>query len=151
MSLQETIRIDMKEAMMAKDELRLRVLRSLVTLFTQELTATKRTPRDELSDEEVLTLIRRSVKQRNEAATQFRAGKREDLVENEEAESKVLEAYLPQMLSKDEVLAHVEAKMKDVDVSDKSTMGKSMGMIMAELKGKADGALVKEVIESFYK
>lgn len=151
MSLQQNIRADMVSAMKAKEEVRLRVLRSLMTLFTQELTATKRTPQDELSDEEVLGLIRRSVKQRVEAATQFRAGKREDLAENEETEAKVLEAYLPAMISKDEIEKVVHAKMAEMAVTDKSGMGKLMGAVMAELKGKADGKDVKEVIENTLK
>lgn len=140
----------MVEAMKAKDEVRLRVLRSLITLFTQELTATKRTPQDELTDEEVLGLIRRSVKQRTEAATQFRAGKREDLAENEETEAKVLEAYLPAMMSKEDIEKVVNAKKEEMKIVDKSGMGRLMGAVMLELKGKADGKDVKEVIEGSF-
>ncbi|HCC05111.1 TPA: glutamyl-tRNA amidotransferase [Patescibacteria group bacterium] len=147
MTLQQKVRADMVEAMKAKEEVRLRVLRSLLTLFTNELTATKRTPQDSLTDEEVLGLIRRSVKQRVEAATQFRSGKREDLAENEEAEAKVLEAYLPAMMSKEDILKMVKAKMEEMKVVDKSGMGRLMGAVMLELKGKADGKDVKEVIE----
>jgi hypothetical protein len=137
----------MRDAMKKKEEVRLRVLRSLVTMFTQELTATKRTPQDDLTDDEVLTLIKRSVKQRNEAATQFRAGNREDLAENEEIEAKILDVYLPEMMSKDAIEKIVKTKIKEMGVEDKSGMGKLMGAVMAECKGLADGKDVKEVIE----
>src|SRR3989339_134292 len=150
MTLQQTVRKDMVEAMKAKEEVRLRVLRSLLTLFTLELTATKRTPQDALTDEEVLGLIRRSVKQRVEAAQQFRAGKREDLAENEEAEARVLEAYLPAMMSKEAIEKVVSAKMQEMKIVDKSSMGRLMGAVMLELKGKADGKDVKEVVEQAF-
>lgn len=145
--LQKTIHADMVQAMKAKEELRLRVLRSLISLFTQELTATKRTPQDELSDDEVLTLIKRSVKQRREAAEQFRTGGREDLALNEEAEAEVLQVYLPAMASKEVIEKVVDDKMQEMDVQDKTGMGKLMGAVMTELKGTADGAVVKEIIE----
>lgn len=148
MSLQEQVRADMVSAMKAKEEIRLRVLRSLLTLFTQELTATKRTPQDKLTDEEVLALVKRSVKQRREAAEQFRAGGRNDLAENEEEEAKVLVAYLPETLGREEIEKVVKNKIQELGVTDKSGMGKLMGAVMAELKGKADGKDVKEVIES---
>lgn len=148
MSLQQSMRADMMEAMKAKEEVRLRVLRSLVTLFTQELTATKRTPQDSLTDEEVLGLIRRSLKQRIDAASQFRTGKREDLAVIEDEEAKVLETYLPAMIGKDEIKKIVDAKIVEMKVTDKSGMGKLIGAVMAELKGKADGKDVKEVIEN---
>lgn len=147
MSLQETIRSDMVVAMKTKDEVRLRVLRGLLSLFTQELVATKRTPRDMLSDDEVITLIKRSVKQRKEASTQFRNGGREDLSVNEEKEADILETYLPEALGKDAVKAVVEAKMAELGSDEKVEIGKLIGAVMVELKGQADGKMVKEIIE----
>jgi uncharacterized protein YqeY len=147
MLLQEKIREDMTQAMKAKEEVRLRVLRSLVTLFTNELTATKRTPRDILTDEEVLALIKRSIKQRREAAIQFRAGKREELALNEDIEAKVLEAYMPPQASKEDIEKVVKEKMRVLNIENKNDMGKLMGAVMLELKGIADGTDVKEVIE----
>jgi uncharacterized protein YqeY len=148
MSLQEDIKKEMVEAMKAKDEIRLRVLRGLVTLFTQELTATKRTPQDTLSDDEVLTLVRRALKQRNEAADQFINGGRDDLAENEKKEAEVLKKYLPAMLSDDEVEKVVDAKINEMGLSDKKDMGKLIGAVMGELKGKADGSVVRKIIEN---
>jgi uncharacterized protein YqeY len=146
MTMQETIRADMVAAMKAKEEIRLRVLRGLITSFTNELTATKRTPQDSLEDDEVIGLIRRALKQRKEAAAQYRDGGRSDLAENEEEEASVLEAYLPQMMSKEEIADVVAKKKEALGVTDKRDMGKLMGAVMGELKGKADGGDVKDVV-----
>jgi len=151
MSLQETIRTDMVSAMKAREELKLSVLRGLLTLFTNELTATKRTPQDKLTDDEVLTLIRRALKQRKEAGDQFRAGGRPELAEKEDAEGAILSAYLPQMMSREEVEAVVKAKIEALGAVDKSGLGKLIGSVMGELKGRADGAMVKEIVESLIK
>ena len=137
----------MVSAMKAKEEVRLSVLRGLLTLFTNELTATKRTPQDKLTDDEVLTLIRRALKQRTESSNQFRAGGRPELAEKEDAEGKILETYLPQMMGRDEIETVVTQKMAQLGVSDKSGMGKLIGAVMGELKGKADGGDVKAVVE----
>lgn len=146
MTLQEQVRVDMVSAMKAKDETRLMVLRGLLTLFTNELTATKRTPQDKLSDDEVLGLIRRALKQRKEAAEQYRVGGRPELAEKEESEGRVLEAYLPQMMREDEIAAIIDAKIAALEVNDKSGMGKLIGAVMSECKGRADGAVVKELV-----
>ena len=148
MTLQDTVRADMVASMKAREEIKLSVLRGLITVFTNELTATKRTPQDKLSDDEVLGLIRRALKQRREAAEQFRTGGRPELADKEDVEAQVLEAYLPQMMSREEVEKVVKAKIEALGVTDKAGMGKLIGAVMGELKGKADGAVVKEVVES---
>jgi uncharacterized protein YqeY len=100
MTIQEQVRTDMVRAMKAKEEIRLSVLRGLLTMFMQELTATKRTPQDILADEEALAVIRRARKQREDAATQFRAGNRIDLAQKEDAEAIVISEYqLPSVAS----------------------------------------------------
>jgi len=150
MSLQQTIRENMVSAMKTKEEVSLRVLRGLITLFTMELTATKRTPQDTLSDDEVIALIRRSLKQRHEAAMQYRDGGREDLAKNEEEEAKVLEKYLPTQMNVEEIRAVVLKKKEELGILDKSSLGKLVGTVMVELKGRADGKIVKEIIESLF-
>ncbi len=149
--LQDDIRTHLTTAMKAKDEPRLTVLRGLISLCTQELTATKRTPQDKLSDDEVLGLIKRSVKQRKEAAEQFRKGGREDLAQKEEAEALILSEYLPAMASFEEIQAATEQVQKKLDVSDPSKAGILVGAVMKELKGRADGAVVKEIVERLLK
>ena len=138
----------MVAAMKARDELKLSVLRGLLTLCTQELTATKRTPQDVLSDDEVLALVKRSVKQRKDAARQFRAGGRAELADKEESEATILESYLPAQANEEDIVAATRACMERLGVIDKSGMGKLMGAVMAELKGTADGTAVRKVVES---
>ena len=148
--LQQQIRNEIKEAMKAKEEPKLTVLRGLLSACVQELTNTKRTPQDELSDEEVLTVIRRSLKQRRDAEEKFQNGGRPELAEKELAEARVLETYLPQMMSREDIEKVVVAKKEALGVTDKSGMGKLMGAVMGELKGKADGGDVKEVVEALF-
>lgn len=150
MSLQESIKGELKEALRAKDEVKLRTVRGMLTAFTNELVATSRKPQEILTDEEVVTVIRRLAKQRKESITQFVAGAREDLAEGERAELVVLESYLPILMSREEILKVVEAKKNELGVTDKAKAGILMGTIMKDLKGKADGPLVKDVIDSLF-
>ena len=147
MTLQQTIKDQMKEAMKAKDTVRLGVVRGLSSAFTNELVAMKKMPTDELSDEEVLNVIRRAVKQRKDSIDQFTKGGRADLAETEQAELAILETYLPAMMSKEDVRKIAEAKKVELGVIDKTGAGKLMGVLMKELKGKADGDTVKAVVD----
>ena len=122
----------------------------MLTAFTNELVATSRKPQEMLTDEEVVAVIRRLAKQRKESITQFVAGAREDLAEVERAELVVLETYLPILMSREEILKVVEAKKHELGVTDKAKAGILMGTIMKDLKGKADGPLVKDVIDSLF-
>ncbi len=151
MSLQTQIREEIKEAMKAKDAVRLGVVKGLVANFTNELVSLKRTPQDELTDEEVLNVIRRAVKQRKDSIEQFTKGGRMDLVEPEQLELAILETYLPAMMSKEDVTKIAQAKMADMGVVDKTKAGQFMGTLMKDLKGKADGQIVKEVVEELLK
>ena len=145
--LHQKIKDEIKEAMKAKDAVKLGVVRGLVAAFTNELVTLKRTPQDELSDEEVLNVIRRAVKQRKDSIDQFTKGGREDLAESEKAELAVLETYLPAQMGREEVVKVVKAKMTELEITDKSKVGMLMGSLMKELKGKADGDVVRSVID----
>lgn len=146
--LQDDIRNDLTAAMREKNTQALNTLRGLLSAFTNELTATKRTPQDTLSDDEAIAVIRREVKRRKESAEQYRNGNRRDLAEAEEAEAKILERYLPQMMSREEIEKVVATKKAQLGVADKSQMGQLIGAVMQELKGRADGAEVKAVVEN---
>lgn len=150
MSLHTQIKSEIKEAMLAKDTVRLNVLRGVATAFTNELVATKRTPQEELSDEESLAVIKRLVKQRKDSIEQFTKGGREDLAKDEQTELSILEKYMPATLPKEEIRKVAEAKKAEMGVTDKAKMGILMGAVMKELKGNADGADVKEVVESLF-
>lgn len=134
--------------MKAKDQLRLDVLRGLTTAFTNELVATKHKPDEMLADEDALTVIRREVKKRKEAAEAFDKGDRAALAEKERAEQKILENYLPAMMSEEDVQKVVATKKAELGITDKKDMGKLMSAVMQELKGRADGASVKKVLDS---
>lgn len=150
MNLHEQIKGQIKDAMMAKDAVRLTTLRGLVSAFTNELVATQRKPQDFLTDEEVLAVIRRNVKQRKDSIQQFTDGGRADLAESEQAELTILEKFLPQMMSRDDIKKVVEAKKAELGVTDKTKQGLLMKAVMTELKGKADGMDVKNVVESMF-
>jgi uncharacterized protein YqeY len=150
MSIQQNMRDNIKQAMIAKDAVKLTVLRGLVTSFTNELVAKGRTPQSELTDEEATAVIKRAVKQRKDSIDQFTKGNRLDLVETENAELKILETFLPQSMSKEDIKKIAVAKKAELNVTDKAGMGKFMGMLMKEFKGQADGNDVKEVVESLF-
>lgn len=150
MSLHTQIKQEIKEAMLKKDALKLNVVRGISAAFTNELVAKGHKPQEEIGDEDALVVIKRLVKQRKDSIDQFKKGNREDLAAEEAAELGILETYLPATMSKDEIRKIAEAKKAEMNFTDKSKMGMFMGAVMKELKGKADGADVKEVIESLF-
>jgi uncharacterized protein YqeY len=103
MSIHQKIKSEIKEAMLAKNTEKLEVVRGLTAAFTNELVAKAKKPQDELTDEEALAVIRRAVKQRKDSIEQFKAGGRNDLAEKEGKELKILEIYLPQMMSLEDI------------------------------------------------
>ena len=147
MALHEDIQASLKEALKAKDQVRLRTVRSILTALTNELVATGKTPQDTLDDEIVLTVIKRLAKQRRESITQFEAAGRNELAEPEKEELVILEAYLPTLMSQEEIEPAAKAKLEELGVTDKSKMGMAIGALMKELQGKADGGDVKAVVE----
>lgn len=136
--------------MKAKDEVRLRTVRSILTAITNELVATGKKPQDMLDDAGFLGVVKRLAKQRKESIVQFEAAGRTDLSEPEKAELVILEAYLPTLMSQEAIRPIAEAKKAELGVTDKSGMGKLIGAITRELAGKADGGDVKAVVESLF-
>ncbi|MEK7477982.1 MAG: GatB/YqeY domain-containing protein [Patescibacteria group bacterium] len=145
--LHEQIKNEIKQAMLGRDELKLRVVRSLVAAFTNELVAKRRKPAELLTDEEVLAVITRAAKQRKDSIEQFRAGNREDLAGQEEAELKMIETYLPKLMNQDEIRPLALAKKAELGVIDKTKAGQLMSALMKDLKGRADGADVKTIVD----
>ncbi len=146
--LHDQIKEQIKDAMRAKDAPRLMVLRGMLAAFINELVATGKTPQDKIDDEGALVVIKRLAKQRKDAAEQFDKGDRKELADNERAELVMLEEYLPQTMSKEDIKKIAEAKIVEMGVTDKSKMGVLMGAIMKETKGEADGGDVKDVVEA---
>ncbi len=150
MSLHQEIRSSIKDALKAKEAIKLRTVRGIVTAFTNELIATGRTPQEWLTDEESLTVIKRLGKQRKESIFQYESNARPELAIPEKEELEVLESYLPQMMSTNEILPIATAKKAELKIEDKIKMGVLVGEVMKELKGKADGNDVKSVVESLF-
>ena len=151
MSLHSDIKASLKDAMKAKDSVRLQTIRSIMTACTNELVAHDKTPQDELDDETTLAVIKRLAKQRKESIAQYEAAGREDLAEPERAELAVLETYLPQTMSQEALKPIVEAKKAELGIDDKSQMGQLIGTVMKEVGGEADGGDVKAVVEESFK
>jgi uncharacterized protein len=150
MSLHEDIRNSLKDAMKAKDAVKLRTVRSILTAFTNELVATGKTPQDMIDDEAGLAVIKRLSKQRKDSISQYEAASRNDLAEPEKEELVVLESYLPSLMTQEQILPVAVAKKAELGVDDKAKMGILVGAIMKELGGQADGADVKAVVEGLF-
>jgi len=147
MALHTQLKDELKEALKAKDEIRLRVVRNILTSITNELVATGKTPQDELGDDGVLTVIKRLAKQRKDSIEQYENAGRNELAQTEKDELAVLETYLPQMMNQEELTPIVKAKIDELGATDKSKMGLLIGALMKDLGGKADGGDVKAVVE----
>ena len=144
MSLKDQITEDMKEAMRAKDTERLGAIRLL-------LAAAKQKEVDErvvLDDAAMIAIVDKLIKQRKDSVTAYTQAQRMDLADKESAEIKVLEAYLPQRLSADEITAAVAAIVANLGAKGPADMGKVMGAVKAQLAGKADMALVSQAVKA---
>ncbi|CAN7316019.1 MULTISPECIES: GatB/YqeY domain-containing protein [Rossellomorea] len=143
MSLLNRLNDDMKQAMKNKEKEKLSVIRMLKASLQNE--AIKH-GKQELSEDEELTVLSREVKQRKDSLQEFQNAGREDLVEKIQTELTYVEIYMPKQLSEEEVSAIVEQTVAEVGATSKADMGKVMGAIMPKLKGKADGALVNKLV-----
>ena len=147
--LVDQIKNDMKEAMKAKDDLRVQTLRGAMAAFTNELVAKGMKPTDAVDDAMATAVLKRLAKQRKDSAEQFTKGNRPELAEKETKELAIIEAYLPQMASREAVEKVARAKKEEMNV-DAAGKGKLMGAVMKELGGNADSTIVKEVVDSLF-
>ena len=148
MSLLNRLTEELKEALRAGNHTKLSVIRLLKSsIKNREIE--KMAP---LTDEEVIDIIMAALKQRRESIEQFQKGGREDLVQKEKSELEVLQTFLPQQLSEEELVGEVQAVIREVGASSPKDMGKVMKILMVRLKGRAEGAkvssLVKELMEA---
>ncbi len=143
--LKKEILDDLKSAMRAKDVKTRDTLRTLDSMIkNEEIKAGKR--EDGLSDAEIIKLVKRAIKQRKDSIKQFTDGGRPELAENEQEEVKVLEKYMPNQMSEEEIEKNVEKVMTDTGLSQKTDMGKLMGTLMKEIGDDADGSLVRKIL-----
>lgn len=145
MSLKEQFQNDLITAMKERDEGRVSVLRMLKSAIMKfEVSGTQKSV---ATEEEVLQILKKEVKQRRESIDQFEKGGRPDLAVLEYKELAMLEAYLPEMMGETQVQAIVEEVVNQMNASGPQDMGKVMGAVMAQLKGQADGTLVRTLVQ----
>ena len=144
MSLKETLNNDIKTAMKAKDKETLAVLRMIKTAVQ----AAEIDKKEELNAEEELTILAREAKQRRESLAEFVKAGRDELVSKTEAEIEIVERYLPKQLSVEEVKEVIATVAEKIGATTQKEFGKLMGAVMKELKGKADGNVIKEQVKA---
>ncbi len=147
MELTERIDSDLKDAMKARDKVRVRTLRSLRAALLEKEIAERKGGEATLSEQQTLATLQKQAKQRRDSIEQFEEGGRNDLADAERKELEVIETYLPKQLGKDEIREVVERIIDRTGASSMGDMGKVMGPVMGELRGKADGKLVNEVVK----
>jgi uncharacterized protein YqeY len=144
MSLKDQITDDMKAAMRAKESARLGTIRLLTSAIKQK----EVDERIELTDEQILAVIEKMIKQRKDSITQFEAGGRQDLADIEKSELVILSAYMPAALSDAEVQAEVNAAVTSVGAAGPQDMGKVMGVLKPKLAGRADMTAVSAMVKA---
>ena len=141
MSVKDQISSDLKEAMKARDQVRLDTLRSVLSAFTYKRVEAGHDP----TDDEQLALVQKLVKQRNDSIAEFAKAGRTELVEKETREREILQQYLPAQKSADEVRAVVREALAGIP-ADGRNQGAAMKVVMPLLKGLADGNLVRQIV-----
>ena len=143
--MQEKVMTEMKAAMRAKDSNKLEALRAVKSAIL--LAQTNATGREGLSDDEELKLLQKLVKQRKESAAIYKEQGREDLAQPELDQAAVIEDFLPEQMSEEEIENKVDAIIAKTGASGMQDMGKVMGMASKELAGKADGKTISMIVK----
>lgn len=147
---QAELKEQMKAAMKAKETVKLNVVRGLLSAMTNEAVVKGKGPDGVLSEDEVLTVITRAAKQRKDSISQFEAGGRPELAVGEKEELTILESMLPAQMSQEEIVAAATAKAAEMGIADKTKANQLMGALMKDLKGRADGTVVKAVVDGMF-
>jgi len=140
MSIEERLKEDLKTAMKTGQKHKVQTLRMTLAQLKDERIRL----RHELNDDETITIISRAVKSRKDSIEQYKKGNRQDLVDAETFEMKLLQNYLPQQMEPEEIKKEVQLIIESVGAVDIKDIGKVMGQAMTRLKGKADGKLVQQ-------
>lgn len=147
MGLYQTLGDDLKQAMKAGEVFKRDTLR-LLQSAVKNVAIEKRVAATELSDSEVEDVIKRLVKQRKDSASQYRAGKREDLATKEEEELTLLSTYLPEAMPEEQLQVLVRETLQEAGLLTKDKMGQAMGLAMKQVAGRASGDDVRRIVES---
>ena len=146
MTLKEQLMADFKEAMKAKDDVR----KNTISFARAAVKQYEVDNREELDDEGIIKILAKQVKMRKDALADFEKAGRTDLADDYKAEIEILEKYLPEQMSKEEILKIVQATKEELGLEGtKKEMGKFMGAVMKRVGGNADGNTVREVIQGF--
>lgn len=148
MSLINDVTENIKSAMKAKDKLRLETYRSIKKVLLEKEVSVRPSGQTELTSEQEMEALISLAKQRRDAIDQYTSAGRADLAANEAAELAVIEEFLPKQLSEEEIGAAIDAMIAKVGATSAKDMGKVMGPVMQELKGKADGKKVQELVKA---
>lgn len=143
--MKDKLKQELKESMLAKNELKTSVLRLLLSAINY-MEIQKGGAGYEATDEDVVSVIQKEIKQRKDSIEQFKNAKREELVEKEEKELEILNKYLPEQMGEEEVTVLIKEAIKETGATSITDMGKVMGALMPKIKGKADGNLVSQVV-----
>ena len=141
-NLKQKLPDDLKQAMRSGDTLKRSVIRMLMAAIHNAEIARQA----KLEDSDILGVIAKEVRQRHESIEAFKQGNRQDLVDKEEAEMAILQGYLPQQLTRDEIVEAVRKVIAEVEATGPGDKGKVMPRLMAQLKGRADGREINEVV-----
>lgn len=144
--LKQKLQEELRQSTLAKNELKTSVLRLLLSAVNY-YEIQKGGAGYEATDEDVAAVIQKEVKQRRESIEQFKAGGRQDLVDKETKELEILQSYLPEQMSEDEIRTLVKQTIQKTGATSISDMGKVMGALMPKVKGKADGSLVSRIVK----
>ncbi|HOM86686.1 MAG TPA: GatB/YqeY domain-containing protein [Spirochaetota bacterium] len=142
MSILTTIESNLKDAMKSKNEL----LSSTLRMMKSDILYEKTKSTQELTDEKIIEVLTRSAKRRKEAIAEYEKAGRDDLARKEKQELEIIMQYLPQQMSADEIASHVDAVIASMGTITNKDTGKVMGQVMKDLKGKADGQIVKQIV-----
>ncbi len=144
MKLKDKINEDLKTALKEKDKIRLETIRSIRALI---LEFEKSGKNKELSPEDEINLLSTAAKKRKEAIEQYKNAGRTDLAEKEEAELKIIQSYLPEQLSKEELEVKIKELANEIGAKDKTDFPKLMPQAIKKFKGQSDGKTIKEIVE----
>lgn len=147
MILKDRILADMKEAMKARQKDRLRVLRSLKSKLMEREIEERKGGDATLTDEQALDVLVKAGKQRRESIEQFEKAGRDELVQQEQSELEIIESYLPETLSEEDVRDRVKEVISETGASSMEEMGQVMGVLVPELKGRAEGSLISKLVK----
>ena len=146
MTLKDKIQEDLKQAMLSKAEEKLSTIRMLKSAL-QYFEIQKGGAGYEASDEDVVEVVGREIKKRRESIEMFEKGGRQELADKEKSELEILQTYLPEQLSEEEIRKLVEEAISQTGATTISDMGKVMGFLSPKTKGKADGSLVSTIVK----